>query len=108
VQFNKLDNTRLGYRIDRKHEALMTLNNHLQLKDSSAQLGIYFRFLKQRFIGADGEVKLVVPDKEDFKSYVEEKRLEIAKMADLSKLTKIEKEGALRMLESISKLATNN
>ena len=108
VQFNKLDNTRLGYRIDRKHEALMTLNNHLQLKDSSVQLGIYFRFLKHRFIGADGEVKLVVPDKEDFKSYVEEKRLEIAKMVDLSKLTKIEKEGALRMLESISKLATNN
>ena len=108
VQFNKLDNTRLGYRIDRKHEALMTLNYHLQLKDSSVQLGIYFRFLKQRFIGADGEVKLVVPDKEDFKSYVEEQRLEIAKMTDLSNLTKIEKDGALRLLESISKLAQNN
>ena len=108
VQFNKLDNTRLGYRIDRKHEALMTLNYHLQLKDSSVQLGIYFRFLKHRFIGADGEVKLVVPDKEDFKSYVEEKRLEIAKMGNLSKLTNIEKNGALRMLESISKLTTNN
>lgn len=108
VQFNKLDNTRLGYRIDRKHEALMTLKYQLRLKDSAIRLGIYFRYLKQRFIGVDGEVKLVVPDKEDFKYYIEEKSLEIAKMADLSKLTKIEKDGALRMLESISKLVKNN
>ena len=102
VQFSKLDNTQLGYRIDRKHEALMTMIYHLGLKDSAVRLGIYFRFLKQRFIGADGEVKLVVPDKEDFKKYVEEKRRDISKMAGLSKLTNIEKAGALRMLKSIS------
>jgi hypothetical protein len=101
VQFNKLDNTRLGYRIDRKHEALMTLTYHLRLKDSATRLGIYFRFLKQRFIGEDGEIKLVVPDEEDFKSFVAEKRHDIAKMADSPKLTPIEKAGALRMLASI-------
>ncbi len=101
AQFNKLDNTRLGYRIDRKHEALMTLTYHLRLKDPATRLAIYFRFLKQRFIDADGEVKLIVPDEEDFKLYVEEKRREIAKMADSPKLTPVEKAGALRMLESI-------
>jgi len=101
IQFNKLDNTRLGYRIDRKHEALMTLTYHLRLKDSATRLGIYFRFLKQRFMGADGEIKLVVPDEEDFKKFVEEKRREIAKMANSPKLTPIEKAGALRMLATV-------
>ena len=100
-QFNKLDNTRLGYRIDRKQEALMTMSYHLRLKDSATRLGIYFRFLKQRFIGADGEVKLVVPDEKDFKLFIEEKRHEIAKMAGSPKLTPVEKEGALRMLQAI-------
>ena len=100
-QFNKLDNTRLGYRIDRKREALMTMSYHLRLKDSVTRLGIYFRFLKKRFIGVDGKVKLVVPDEKDFKLFVEEKRRDIAKMAGSPKLTPVEKEGALRMLESI-------
>jgi len=100
-QFNKLDNTRLGYRIDRKREALMTMSYHLRLKDSATRLGIYFRFLKQRFIGADGEVKLVVPDEKDFKLFIEEQRHEIAKMAGSPKLTPVEKEGALRMLQAI-------
>ena len=100
-QFNKLDNTRLGYRIDRKREALMTMSYHLRLKDSATRLGIYFRFLKKRFIGVDGKVKLVVPDEKDFKLFVEEKRRDIAKMAGSPKLTPVEKEGALRMLESI-------
>ena len=100
-QFNKLDNTRLGYRIDRKREALMTMSYHLRLKDSATRLGIYFRFLKKRFIGVGGEVKLVVPDEKDFKLFVEEKRRDIAKMAGSPKLTPVEKEGALRMLESI-------
>lgn len=101
VQFNKLDNTRLGYRIDRKHEALMTLTYHLRLKDSATRLGIYFRFLKQRFITGDGEIKLVVPDENDFQMFIKEKRRDLAKMAESPKLTPIEKEGALRMLESL-------
>ena len=101
IQFNKLDNTRLGYRIDRKHEALMMMTYHLRLKDPAVRLGIYFRFLRQRFIGADGEVKLVVPDAEDLKLYIKEKRRDISKMSDSIKLTPIEKAGALRMLKSI-------
>jgi len=79
----------------------MTMSYHLRLKDSATRLGIYFRFLKQRFIGADGEVKLVVPDEKDFKLFIEEKRHEIAKMAGSPKLTPVEKEGALRMLQAI-------
>ena len=108
IQFNKLDNTRLGYRIDRKHEALMMMTYHLRLKDSAVRLGIYFRFLRQRFIGADGEVKLVVPDAEDLNLYIKEKRRDISKMSDSLKLTPIEKAGALRMLKSIPVTTTSN
>ena len=108
IQFNKLDNTRLGYRIDRKHEALMMMTYHLRLKDPAVRLGIYFRFLRQRFIGADGEVKLVVPDAEDLNLYIKEKRRDISKMSDSIKLTPIEKAGALRMLKSIPATTTSN
>ena len=100
-QFNKLDNTRLGYRIDRKREALMTMRYQLRLKGSATRLGIYFRFLKQRFIEPNGEVKLVVPDEKDFQLFVEEKRSEIEKMAGPPKLPPVEKAGALRMLQTI-------
>jgi len=108
IQFNKLENTRLGYRIDRKHEALMTMTYHLRLTDPAVRLGIYFRFLKQRYLGEDGEVKLVVPDEEDLKRFIKEKRHDIAKMAGSSKLTPIEKAGALSMLESISAITTKD
>ena len=108
IQFNKLDNTRLGYRIDRKHEALMMMTYHLRLKDPAVRLGIYFRFLRQRFIRADGEVKLVVPDAEDLNLYIKEKRRDISKMSDSLKLTPIEKAGALRMLKSIPATNTSN
>ena len=108
IQFNKLDNTRLGYRIDRKHEALMMMTYHLRLKDPAVRLGIYFRFLRQRFIGADGEVKLVVPDAEDLNLYIKEKRRDISKMSDSLKLTPIEKAGALRMLKSIPATTKSN
>ncbi|MBT5631324.1 MAG: hypothetical protein HOJ13_01200 [Nitrospina sp.] len=104
IQFNKLDNTRLGYRIDRKREALMTMTYHLRLKDSATRLGIYFRFIKQRFIGEEGEIKLVVPDEEDFKKFVEEKRRKITKMGESPKLTPIEKAGALRMLNNLPEM----
>ena len=86
----------------------MTLTYHLRLKDPATRLGIYFRFLKNRYIGDDGEIKLVVPDDEDFKRFVEEKRREIKKMADSPKLTSIEKAGALKMLESISSVVSKN
>ena len=75
--------------------------------DASIRFG-YFRFLKQRFIGANVDVKLVVADKEDLKRSIEKTRLEIAKMAESPKLTTIEKAGALRMLKSISALIANN
>jgi hypothetical protein len=86
----------------------MMMTYHLRLKDPAVRLGIYFRFLRQRFIGADGEVKLVVPDAEDLKLYIKEKRRDISKMSDSIKLTPIEKAGALRMLKSIPATTTGN
>ena len=82
----------------------MTMTYHLRLKDSATRLGIYFRFIKQRFIGEEGEIKLVVPDEEDFKKFVEEKRRKITKMGESPKLTPIEKAGALRMLNNLPEM----
>ena len=86
----------------------MMMTYHLRLKDPAVRLGIYFRFLRQRFIGADGEVKLVVPDAEDLNLYIKEKRRDILKMSDSLKLTLIEKAGALRMLKSIPAATASN
>ena len=97
-QFNKLDNTRLGYRIDRKREALMILTYKMQIQDPQKRLGIYFHFLKDRYIGADGEIRLKVSDEEDLKKFVEEKRVQITRMTKSKNFTEIERQGAEKLL----------
>lgn len=100
-QFDKLDNTRLGYRIDRKREALMILTYKMQIKDPKKRLGIYFHFLKDRYIGADGEIRLKVSDEEDLKKFVEEKRVQVNRMMKSKNFTEVERQGADRMLKAI-------
>lgn len=97
-QFDKLDNTRLGYRIDRKREALMILTYKMQIKDPQKRLGIYFHFLKDRYVGADGEIRLKVSDEEDLKKFVEEKRVQINRMIKSKNFTEIERQGATKLL----------
>jgi hypothetical protein len=97
-QFDKLDNTRLGYRIDRKREALMILTYKMQIKDPQKRLGIYFHFLKDRYIGVDGEIRLKVSDEEDLKKFVEEKRVQITRMTKSKNFTEIERQGATKLL----------
>jgi hypothetical protein len=97
-QFNKLDNTRLGYRIDRKREALMILTYKMQIKDPQKRLGIYFHFLKDRYVGADGEINLKVSDEEDLKKFVEEKRVQITRMIKSKNFTEVERQGATKLL----------
>jgi hypothetical protein len=97
-QFDKLDNTRLGYRIDRKREALMILTYKMQIKDPQKRLGIYFHFLKDRYVGDDGEIRLKVSDEEDLKKFVEEKRVQINRMMKSKNFTEIERQGATKLL----------
>jgi hypothetical protein len=97
-QFDKLDNTRLGYRIDRKREALMILTYKMQIKDPQKRLAIYFHFLKDRYVGADGETNLKVSDEEDLKKFVKEKRVQINRMMKSKNFTEIERKGAEKLL----------
>lgn len=97
-QFNKLDNTRLGYRIDRKREALMILTYKMKIKDPQKRLGLYFHFLKDRYIGPDGEVNLKVLDEEDLKRFVDEKRVQVTRMMKSKNFTEIERQGAKKLL----------
>jgi len=101
-QFNKLDNTRLGYRIDRKHEALMILTYKMKIKDPQKRLGLYFHFLKDRYIGPDGEVDLKVSNKEDLKKFVEEKRVQVNRMAKSKNFTEIERQGAEKLISGLT------
>ena len=105
-QFNKLDNTRLGYRVDRKREALMMLTYKMKIKDAQKRLGFYFHFLRDRYIGSDGEVNLKVLDEKDLKKFVEEKSLQIAQMKKSKNFTEIERKGAEKILLSISNSQT--
>jgi hypothetical protein len=97
-QFDKLDNTRLGYRIDRKREALMILTYKMQIKDPQKRLGIYFHFLKDRYVGANGEIRLKISNEEDLKKFIEEKRVQITRMMKSKNFTQIERQGAEKLI----------
>ena len=97
-QFNKLDNTRLGYKIDRKREALMILTYKMNIRDPRLRLSLYFHFLKNRYVGPDGEVNLKVVNEEDLKKFVQEKHLQVKRMMKSKNFTEIERQGADKML----------
>ena len=98
-QFNKLDNTRLGYKIDRKREALMILTYKMNIKDPRLRLNLYFHFLKNRYIGENGKVHLKISDEEDLRKFIEEKRLQVNRMKKSKNFTEIERQGAEKMLK---------
>ena len=102
-QFNKLDNTRLGYKIDRKREALMILTYKMNIRDPRLRLSLYFHFLKNRYVGPDGEVNLKVVNEEDLKKFVQEKRLQVNRMLKSKNFTEIERQGANKMLKELTK-----
>jgi len=102
-QFNKLDNTRLGYKIDRKREALMILTYKMNIRDPRLRLGLYFHFLKNRYVGPDGEVNLKVVNEEDLKKFVQEKHLQVKRMMKSKNFTEIERQGAEKMLKETTR-----
>lgn len=101
AQMRKTDNTRLGYVINRKQEALLTLKYQLKIEDPRQRRGLYFHYLKGRFIGPQGKVQLGVEDRDDLINFAEKKLQGILKMAQSGKLTPVEKDGAKYLIESI-------
>ena len=99
-QFDKLDNTQLGYKVDRKREALMLLTYKMNIKNPKHRLGLYFHFLKNRYIGEDGEVHLKINDEEDLRKFVEEKHSQVNRMIKSKNFTEIERQGAKKMIKA--------
>ena len=104
-QFNKTDNTALGYVIDRKKETLMTLSYQYSLQNEGQGLAIYFHYLKKRFVGKDGELNLEPDDKKDFQIFLKTKVGEIKKMLEYNGLSREEKEAGRNLIEWIQKFA---
>ncbi len=104
LQMTKTDNTRLGYVIDRKKEALMTLQYQLALNDPNERLLLYFHYLKQRFILPNGEIKLDPEDREDFQQYLQTKVGQIRSMLQYEGMTPIERSEGRQWEQSIKEL----
>ena len=93
-QFNKDDNIRLGYIIDRRKEALMHLQYGKGPKDSTQRLVLYFHYLKKRFLNDEGKIQLSVDDTQALTDYVNQKLNGIETMINLPGFTQTEKESA--------------
>jgi hypothetical protein len=101
LQFNKDDNTRLGYIIDRRNEALMHLQYGKGPKDPAQRLALYFHYLKKRFLDDKGKIRLAVGDPKALADYVNNKLASIESMIKLPGFTPVEKESALTWITSI-------
>jgi hypothetical protein len=71
----------------------------MNIRDPRLRLSLYFHFLKNRYVGPDGEVNLKVINGEDLKKFVEEKRLQVKRMIKSKNFTEIERQGAYKMLK---------
>jgi len=102
-QFNKDDNTRLGYIIDRRKEALMHLQYGKGPKDPAQRLTLYFHYLRKKFLNNEGQIQLVVDDMQALTEYVNQKVTDIETMINLPGFTPIEKESARAWVAGIKK-----
>jgi hypothetical protein len=102
-QFNKVDNTSLGYVIDRKNEALTILKYNSKVTDHIESLSLYFHFLKSRFFSDNGELDLTPANREDFESYVDRKLENIGKMLKTDGISEIEIDAGRKIILSIKK-----
>lgn len=99
-QMNKTDNTRLGYKVNRKKEALLFIRHHLKVTDPLTRLKLYFQYIKQRFVKQGGEIILQVKEKDDFDDYIQSKIEGIRKMIDYPGLSKIERSAAQKLIKA--------
>jgi hypothetical protein len=103
LQFDKDDNTRLGYIIDRRREALMHLQYGKGPKDPAQRLALYFHYLKQKFMDDTGNILLPIDNPKALTDYVNQKVVGIETMIQLPGFTPIEKEAAHAWVATIKK-----
>ena len=101
LQMNNKDNIRLGYKINRKKEAFLFIQNQLMIKDPVIHLRLYFEYLKKKFIKSDGEINLQSTEGEDFNSYVLSKIKGVQKMIHYKGMSKIEREAAGKWIKKM-------
>ena len=104
LQMNKKDNTRLGYKINRKKEAFLVIQNQLKINDPATHLLLYFEYLKKHFVKPEGGIDLRVAEEEDLNSYTLSKIEGIRKMTRYKGLSQIEKRAAKKLIENNSLL----
>ncbi|HKI50291.1 MAG TPA: hypothetical protein VKA69_13260 [Desulfobacteria bacterium] len=103
LQFNKEDNIRLGYIIDRRKEALMHLQFGKGPKDPAQRLALYFHYLKKRFLDDKGKIRLAIDNPQALREYVNQKVAGIETMIQLPGFTPVEKEAARTWVTNIKK-----
>jgi len=107
LQFDKDDNTRLGYIIDRRKEALMHLQYGKGPKDPAQRLALYFHYLKKRFLDDKGKIRLAIDNPQALTDYVNQKVAGIETMIQFPGFTPVEKKAAHAWVATIKKeLAT--
>ena len=99
LQMNKKDNTRLGYKVNRKKEALLFIQHQLKVSDSVTRLRLYFEYLKQHFVKSEGGITLQVRGARDFHSYILSKIEGIRKMIGYQGLSQIERTAAQKLID---------
>ena len=103
LQFDKDDNTRLGYIINRRREALMHLQYGKGPKDPAQRLALYFHYLKHKFMDDTGNILLPIDNPKALTDYVNQKVVGIETMIQLPGFTPIEKEAAHAWVATIKK-----
>ena len=103
LQFNKDDNTRLGYIINRRKEALMHLQYGKGPKDPAQRLALYFHYLKKRFLDDNGKIQLAADNPQALADYVNQKLAGIETMINLPGFTPVEKDAARAWVVTIKK-----
>ena len=101
LQMNKKDNIRLGYKINRKKEAFLFIQNQLMIKDPVIHLRLYFEYLKKSFVKSDGKINVQSTEGEDFNSYVLSKIKGVRKMISYKGMSKIEREAARKWIKKM-------
>lgn len=97
-QMEKTDNLFLGYRVDRKKEALMHLQLGLKIKDAEQRTALYFHFLNRWDATREG-----LSASERLEEYVRGKLDGIDQLLAHPGITGIEREGGRRFRENIEK-----
>ena len=103
LQFDKDDNTRLGYIIDRRKEALMHLQYGKGPKDPAQRLALYFHYLKKKFLDDKGNIHLAIENPQALADYVNQKVTGIETMIQRPGFTPVEKEAARAWTTTIKK-----